>query len=47
MELSPSMPFRRRGERRLMVIDDSVAPMRPIRPRTRSSRSICARHKER
>jgi hypothetical protein len=28
MELSPSMPFRRRGERRLMVIDDSVAPMR-------------------
>mgnify|MGYP003631538640 CR=1 FL=1 len=29
MELSPSMPFRRRGERRLMLIDDSVAPMRP------------------
>jgi hypothetical protein len=29
MELSPSMPFRRRGERRLMIIDDSVAPMRP------------------
>jgi len=28
MELSPSMPFRRRGERRLMLIDDSVAPMR-------------------
>jgi len=28
MELSPSMPFRRRGERRLMVIDDTVAPMR-------------------
>ncbi len=28
MELSPSMPFRRRDERRLMVIDDSVAPMR-------------------
>src|SRR5687768_11809951 len=28
MELSPSMPFRRRGERRLMIIDDSVAPMR-------------------
>lgn len=27
-ELSPSMPFRRRTERRLMVIDDSVAPMR-------------------
>src|SRR5258706_6870317 len=24
MELSPSMPFRRRGERRLMIIDDSV-----------------------
>jgi len=22
MELSPSMPFRRRGERRLMIIDD-------------------------
>jgi len=29
MELSPSMPFRRRGERRLMIIDDSV-----ITPRT-------------
>jgi len=28
MELSPSRPFRRRGERRLMIIDDSVAPMR-------------------
>ncbi len=27
MELSPSMPFRRRGERRLMIIDDS-APLR-------------------
>lgn len=33
MELSPSMPFRRRGERRLMIIDDSVAPMRK-NPRT-------------
>ncbi len=29
MELSPSVPFRRRGEARLMFIDDSVAPMRP------------------
>src|SRR5690349_22306276 len=28
MELSPSMPFRRRGERRLLMIDDSMAPMR-------------------
>lgn len=28
MELSPSRPFRRSGERRLMVIDPSVAPMR-------------------
>ncbi|RMH39858.1 MAG: hypothetical protein D6689_15460 [Deltaproteobacteria bacterium] len=28
MQLSPSMPFRRRGEARLMIIDDSVAPMR-------------------
>ena len=28
MELSPSMPFRRRGERRLLLIDASVAPMR-------------------
>jgi hypothetical protein len=28
MELSPSMPFRRRGEKRLLVIDGSVAPMR-------------------
>ncbi len=33
MELSPSRPFRRRGERRLMIIDDSVAPMRED-PRT-------------
>src|SRR3954471_2590678 len=29
MELSPSMPFRRRGERRLMIIDDSVITPRP------------------
>src|SRR5215510_9710108 len=29
MELSPSMPFRRRGERRLMLIDDQA-----ITPRT-------------
>ncbi len=29
MELSPSRPFRRRSERRLMIMDDSVAPMRP------------------
>jgi hypothetical protein len=29
MELSPSMPFRHRGERRLLMIDDSVAPLRP------------------
>lgn len=28
MELSPTMPFRQRGERRLMLIDDAVAPMR-------------------
>src|SRR5688500_2205555 len=28
MELSPSMPFRRRGERRLMVIDDQVTTPR-------------------
>lgn len=28
MELSPSMPFRQRGERRLMIADSSVAPMR-------------------
>ncbi|HTJ47272.1 MAG TPA: hypothetical protein VL463_34460, partial [Kofleriaceae bacterium] len=28
MELSPSMPFRRRGERRLLIIDGSKAPMR-------------------
>lgn len=28
MELSPSMPFRRRGERRLLIIDDSQ-PLRP------------------
>ncbi len=26
MELSPSMPFRRRGERRLMIIDDQANP---------------------
>lgn len=28
MELSPSMPFRQRGERRLMIANTSVAPMR-------------------
>lgn len=28
MELSPSFPFRGQTERRLMIIDDSVAPMR-------------------
>jgi hypothetical protein len=28
MELSPSRPFRRTGERRIMIIDPSVAPMR-------------------
>lgn len=39
MELSPSMPFRRRGERRLMIIDDSVAPMRKD-PQTESVISI-------
>ncbi len=33
LELSPSMPFRRQNERRLMIIDDSVAPMRKD-PRT-------------
>jgi hypothetical protein len=49
LELSPSMPFRRQGERRLMVIDDSVAPMRkdpradaviPIDLRTEKERLI-------
>src|SRR5678816_4139288 len=29
MELSPSMPFRRRGERRLMLIDDQAITPRP------------------
>src|SRR5437868_4452559 len=29
MELSPSMPFRHRGERRLMIIDDQVVTPRP------------------
>jgi hypothetical protein len=29
MELSPSMPFRRRGERRLMIIDDQAITPRP------------------
>src|SRR5206468_11872967 len=29
MELSPSMPFRRRGERRLMIIDDQGVTPRP------------------
>src|SRR5690349_565717 len=28
MELSPSMPFRRRGERRLLMIDDGLGPLR-------------------
>ncbi len=48
MELSPSLPFRRRGERRLMIIDDSVAPMRedprdpivPVDLRTEKQRLI-------
>jgi hypothetical protein len=29
MELSPSMPFRRRGERRVMLVDDQVGTPRP------------------
>jgi hypothetical protein len=29
MELSPSMPFRRRGERRLLIIDDQTVTPRP------------------
>jgi hypothetical protein len=29
MELSPSMPFRRRGERRLMILDDQAITPRP------------------
>ncbi|HEY0254547.1 MAG TPA: hypothetical protein VGC41_23630 [Kofleriaceae bacterium] len=29
MELSPSMPFRHRGERRLMIIDDQIVTPRP------------------
>lgn len=29
MELSPSMPFRRRGERRLMILDDTTITPRP------------------
>ena len=29
MELSPSMPFRRRTERRLMIIDDTIVTPRP------------------
>jgi hypothetical protein len=33
LEVSPSMPFRRQDERRLLIIDDSVAPMRAD-PRT-------------
>jgi len=28
MQISPSRPFRRQGERRLLIIDDSVAPLR-------------------
>jgi hypothetical protein len=45
MELSPSIPFRRRNERRLMIIDDSsrCAPTRRIR----WCRSICARPRPR
>jgi hypothetical protein len=39
LELSPSMPFRRQGERRLMIIDDSVAPMRKD-PRTEAVISL-------
>ena len=33
MQVSPTMPFRRRGERRLMIVDGGVAPMRK-NPRT-------------
>ncbi len=32
MELSPSMPFRRRGERRLMLMDETGAPLRGENP---------------
>ncbi len=32
MELSPSMPFRRRGERRLMLLDETGAPLRGENP---------------
>jgi len=53
MELSPSMPFRRRGERRLMVIDDQAITPRPdpqadswikndLRPAKEALIAICA-----
>src|ERR1700690_378402 len=32
MELSPSMPFRRRGERRLMILDEAVVTPPPDPP---------------
>jgi hypothetical protein len=32
MEISPSMPFRRRGERRLMLMDETGAPLRGENP---------------
>ena len=48
MELSPSMPFRRRGERRLMIIDDTVddAAARTRAP-IRSSTPTCAPRRRR
>jgi hypothetical protein len=39
MELSPSIPFRRRGERRLMIIDDSAAAARRSAGAGRAGRS--------
>jgi hypothetical protein len=54
MELSPSMPFRRRGERRLMIIDDQAITPRPdpqtdswvrsdLRPAKEALIAICQR----
>ena len=54
MELSPSMPFRRRGERRLMIIDDQAVTPRTdpgtdpliktdLRPHKESLIDICAK----
>src|SRR5512134_266655 len=46
MELSPSMPFRRRGERRLMIIDDQATTPRTDPQNDPMIKSDLRTHKE-